>query len=136
MIARVLETTGATVWARVTIYNVVVRSVILYGSKSWGVNGEMLKVLTGFHHGAARRITGMTEKRGVAGECYYPSVEEATEAARLHPIGMYIKLQQTTIADRLSCLPVYTLCSKAERMPGMSRLVQWWNRDAVNEPDE
>ena len=46
-------------------YGPVVRTVLLYGSESWVVTGAMLKVLEGFHHWAARQITGMTTK-GVA----------------------------------------------------------------------
>ena len=85
MVARVLERTGAMVQARGAMYKVVAQSVLLYGSKSWVVTREMLKVLTGFHHLAARCITGMTEKRGAGGDWEYPSVEEAMEATRLHP---------------------------------------------------
>ena len=51
----------------------------------------MIKVLMGFHHRAARRITGMTEKRREGGEWEYPAVEEEMEPARIHPIGEYIK---------------------------------------------
>ena len=40
----------------------------MYGSESWVVMGEMLKVLQGFHHWADMRITGMTTTRGVGGE--------------------------------------------------------------------
>ena len=50
MIARVLEQTGATVWAREAIYMTVVQLVLLYDSESWLVTVEMLEVLTGFHH--------------------------------------------------------------------------------------
>ena len=60
MISRVLERTGETVLARGAMYKVVAQSVLLYGSERWVVIGEMIKVLTGFNHRAARRITGMT----------------------------------------------------------------------------
>ena len=60
MIARVLEITGATVRDQGTIHQAVAQSVILYGSKSWVVTGEIIKVLEGFHHRAAQQITGMT----------------------------------------------------------------------------
>ena len=54
------------------MYNSVAQSVLLYGSEIWVVMGEMLKVLEGFHHRAARRITGMTAKRVAGGEWEYP----------------------------------------------------------------
>ena len=78
MIARVLERTGVRMWARGSMYKAVVQSVLLYDRERWVVTGDMLKVLTTFHHRAAQRITGMTEKRGSGGEWEYPEVEEAT----------------------------------------------------------
>ena len=68
MISRVLERTGATVWARVEMYKAVAQLVLIYGSKSWVVNREMLKVLMKFHHWEAQRITGVMEKCGAGGE--------------------------------------------------------------------
>ena len=38
--------------------------VLLYGSKIWVETGDMLKVLTVFHHLAVRQITRMTTKGG------------------------------------------------------------------------
>ena len=95
-----------------------------------------IKVLTAFHHWVARRITGKTEKRGTGGEWVYLLVEEEMESVRLHPIGVYIKRQQKKIAERVAFLPVYTLCTEAERMSGTRRMVCWWDQDTVNEPEE
>ena len=58
-----MKKTGETVRSCWMIYKAVAQSVLMYGSKSWVVIGEMLKVLEGFHHRADRQITGMTEKR-------------------------------------------------------------------------
>ena len=44
------------------MYKAVEKSVLLYGSESWMVTGEMLKVVEGVFHQAARRITGVTAK--------------------------------------------------------------------------
>ena len=97
IILGVLESTGANMWAWGAMYKAVAQSIILYGSKIWVVTGEMLKVLEGFHHRAARQITGLTEKCRAGREWEYPSVEEAMETAGIHPIVVYIKRQQTTI---------------------------------------
>ena len=48
MITRVLTKTGATVRACGVMYKSVDQLVLLYGSESWVVTGEMLKVLEGF----------------------------------------------------------------------------------------
>ena len=60
--------TVSTVQAHGMLYKVVVHTVLLYGSKSWVVMGEMLKVLEGFHNWEAQKIVGMTYRRMEDGE--------------------------------------------------------------------
>ena len=48
------------------MYKAVKQSVILYGSESWVVTGEMIKLLEGFHHWVARRIIGIKKIVGRA----------------------------------------------------------------------
>ena len=67
------------------------------------MTGDMLKVLTAFHHEAELYITGITAKRGAGGYWGYPAVEEAMDSVGLHPIRVYIKRRQKTISDRLTC---------------------------------
>ena len=57
-------------------------------------------------------------------------------AAVIHPIRVCIRRCQSIIAERVAFCPIYKLCTEAERMPGIIRLVQWWYQDAVNEPEE
>ena len=45
-------------------------------------------------------------------------------------------LPQKTTSERVACHPIYALCEVAERMPGTSWLVQWWDQDALNKPEE
>ena len=125
MIARVLERTGSTVQVQGAMYKAVAQSVLLYGSESWVVTGEMLKVLTEFHHRASRRITGMTAKRGADGWWEYPAVEEVMESAGIHPIGLYIKRRQKTISESVAFRPVYALCTEVEKTPGTIQIVRW-----------
>ena len=58
------------------------------------------------------------------------------EAAGIQPIGVYIKRWHTIIAERVACFLVYAPCMEAERMPGTIRLVQYWDQDGVNKPEE
>ena len=44
-------------------YQVVVASVLLYGSESWVVSPSALRELDGFHVEAARRLTGMRPRK-------------------------------------------------------------------------
>ena len=64
MIVRVLAKMVATVRARGMMYKAVTQLVLLYVSEIWVVTGDILKVLEGFRHRAARRIMGMTGKHG------------------------------------------------------------------------
>ena len=72
MIARVMAKTGATVRKWGMMYKAATQSVLLYGSESWVVTGDILKVLEGFLHRAARRITEMTAAHGEGGHWFYP----------------------------------------------------------------
>ena len=69
----------------------VAQLVLLYGSESLVVTGDILKALEGFHHWADRGITGMTATHGAGGEWKYPLVVAELEAAGLHPIMEYIR---------------------------------------------
>ena len=88
------------------MYKAVAQPVLLFGNDGWVVTVEMIKVLTAFHHQAACRITYMKAKSGECGEWEYPEVEEAMESEGLHPIRVYIKRRQTTIAERVACRTV------------------------------
>ena len=59
MARMVVTNTGATVRARGMLYKVVVKSVLLYGKKSWVVKVDMIKLFERFHNWVARKITGM-----------------------------------------------------------------------------
>ena len=77
---------GATLWAQVIIYKVVVQMVLLYGSKNWVVTGEMLKFLEGFHHWVSGRMMGNTDWCKMYGEWEIPPVADAIQIAGLWPI--------------------------------------------------
>ena len=57
MIARVLVKTGAMMRSHGMMYKAVAKSVLLYGSESWVLKRDMVKVIEGFHHRASRQIT-------------------------------------------------------------------------------
>ena len=59
MVGKVVTNTVETVRARGMLQKAVVQSVLLYGSKSWVVTGDMIKVLDGFHNRVARMSTGV-----------------------------------------------------------------------------
>ena len=61
---------------------------------------------------------------------------ESMEGAGLRPIGEYIRRQQADISERADFRPIYDIYTEAERMPGTSRTMKWWDQDVVKETDE
>ena len=45
MVRKVVSNMGGTVWVWVMLYKAFVQPVLLYGSDSWVVTGNMIKVL-------------------------------------------------------------------------------------------
>ena len=133
---RFLYIMGETVQSQGAMYKAVAQPVLLYGSDIWMVTGEMIKVLTAFHHQAACQITELTDKRGSGGEWKYPEVEEVMESARIYPTVVYIKNLQTTIAERVSIWCHAWIEGEAERIPRTNRRVCWWDQDVVNKMEE
>ena len=68
------------------MYKAVANTVLLYGSEIWVVTREMLKILEGFCHLAARGIAGMTAKLVADRTWEYPLVVTVLQAAGLYPI--------------------------------------------------
>ena len=127
---------GSTVRSYGVMYKAVGQLVLLYNSDSWVVMGVMLKVLEGLHHQVTRHITEMTETRGEVGDCEYPLVLVALEAAGLNHIVEYIRRLQAAIAEKVACRPNYELCVEAEQRFGTRRSMIWWGQDVINEPEE
>ena len=51
------------------------QKVLLFGAETWVVTPKMEQALSGFLHGAARRLTGRQARRGENREWYYLSLE-------------------------------------------------------------
>ena len=80
---------------------------------------------------------GLMEKCGAGGEWEYPTVVETIEYMGIHPIWEYIRRRKATIADMVDCCPVYMRSAmRGERMTETIWMVQCWEQDAVNEPEE
>ena len=69
----------------------------------WRALNGTQKFLEGFHHCAARRITGMTTTCGAGGEWEYPPVVDSIESTGLHLIMEYIERLQATITKKVAC---------------------------------
>ena len=72
--------------------------MLLFGAETWVVTPKMERALSGFLHGAARRITGRQARRAKDGDWYYPSLEGAMREAGLTDIRKLIENRQNTVA--------------------------------------
>ena len=63
-LSRILGREGATAQISVTYFKSVVQQVLLFRAETWVVTPRMEKALSGFLHGAARRLTGKQARRG------------------------------------------------------------------------
>ena len=63
-LTRVMGRDGVDAWTSGQIYLAVVHSVMLYWSEIWFMTPHIGKVLRGFHHRVARRLTGIKPWQG------------------------------------------------------------------------
>jgi len=124
-IARPLANDGASPRAAGMFYKAIVQSVLLYGCETWVLTEPMLKVLRGFHHRVARRITNK-QPYLQNGDWIYPPLDEALDAANLEPIDEYIRRRQNHIAQYLATRPVLQLCTAAPIPRGSVSRLRWW----------
>ena len=61
---RILGREGATARISGAFLKGVVKQVLLFGAETWVVTPRMERALSGFLHGAARRLTGRQARRG------------------------------------------------------------------------
>ena len=83
---RILGREGAKARISVAFFKGVVQQVLLFGAETWVVTPRMERALSGFLHGAARRLTGSQARRGRNGAWHYPSLEGAMREAVLTEI--------------------------------------------------
>ena len=74
---------GSNSAAHGMLYKAAAHTVLIHGSESWVVTGEILKVVEEFHHKAYRRITGMVDRRAEDKEWEYPPVADTMKFAGL-----------------------------------------------------
>jgi len=129
MVSRVLAREGADARISAMFYKAVVQSVLLYGSETWVVTPAVLKVLEGFHHRAARRLSGRQPRYlPREGSWFYPPIEEALEAAGMYTIEHYINVRRNTLVGHIATRPILELCRSAGRRSGSASKALWWHQ--------
>jgi len=131
-VSRVLTREGADPRVCGMFYKAVVQSVLLYGCETWVITPQVLKVLEGFHHRVARRLSGKRPRFLPREDRWdYPPIEEALETAGLYSMRHYIDVRQNTLAENVATRPIMELCTEAERQSGSSRRLFWWKQEGL-----
>jgi hypothetical protein len=114
-------------------YKAICQAFLLYGCETWTVTKSMLRVLEGFDHKCARRISGLMARQTATGLYYLPLATAMAEAG-LYPIQEYIRRRQSAIAQYIATRPVYARCQEGPpRLSGLaSRLLRYWEQNHDN----
>ena len=106
--------------------------MLLLGSEMWVVTPKMERALSGFLHGAARRLTGRQARRAKNGEWYYPSLEGSMREAGLTDIRKSIANRHNTVAQYIATRPLLDLCEGARLREGAEVPMRWWNQAGID----
>ena len=106
--------------------------MLLFGAETWVVTPKMERSLSGFLHGAARRITGRQARREKDVDWHYPSLEWAMQEAGLTDIRMSILKRQNTVAQYIVTRPLLDLCEGARAREGAQVPLRWWYQAGID----
>ena len=106
--------------------------MLLFGAETWVVTPKMDRALSGFLHGAARRLTGRQAQRERDGEWYYPSLEGAMREAGLTDIQKSIQNRQNTVTQYIATRTLLDLCEGAIAREGAKVPLRWWDQAGID----
>ena len=129
---RILGRKGATARISGDFFKAVVQQVLLFGAEMWVVTPKMEQALSGFLHGAARRLTGRQARRGKNGAWHYPSLEGAMREIGMADIRKSIANRQNTVAQYIATRPLLYLCKGARAREGARMPMRWWNQAKID----
>ena len=129
---RILRREGATPRISESLYKAVVQQVMLFGAETWVVTPKMERALSGFLHGAVRRLTGRQVRREKNGDWYYPSLVGVMREAGLADIRKSIANRQNTVAQYIATRPLLDLCEGVRAREGAKVPMRWWDQADID----
>ena len=90
------------------------------------------KVLGGFHHRVASKLTGRQLRRGQDSGWVYTPLEYMMAGAGLQEMEIYISRRHNTVAKFLATRTIMDLCLAAQRRPGSRLSKRWWDQDGLD----
>ena len=85
----------------------------------------MKRVLSGFHHRVACRLTGRQQQKILDGGWFYPPLEDAMAEAGLQEVETYVSCLHNTVVQYIATNPIMDLCLAAKRRPGPRVEMRW-----------
>ena len=129
-ISPVLAWEGASPSVAGMFYRAAVLSIALYGSETWVWTDRMVVAIRGFHHRAARLLSGKLPRRRPDGSFEYCPADDALKMCSLQPVQVYIARRRDHLLTYVRGRPIYAQCRTAPRAPGTpSRTRFWWEQD-------
>jgi len=108
-------------------YKAIVKSILLYGSKTWVLSTASLARLEGFHLRAAYRMAKKHVPWRVPHQQWvYPPSDKVLEECGMHTIEHYIDVRRETIAKYVVNRSILAECQGADRRCGLMPQRWWW----------
>ena len=92
----------------------------------------MKRVLGGFHHKVARRLTGRQPWKGRGRGWVYPPVEDTMAEVGLQELETHVSHHQNTVAQYIATRPIMGLCLAEKRRPGKMLEMRWWEQEGLD----
>jgi len=115
-------------------YLATVQAILLYGSESWTLTQQQLRLLEAFHHRSARHIARNPIRMLSNGEWHTPRTEDVLAQVGLLPIHVYIQNCRDHIRAYAKSLPIFTKCEASTPTPITARHIYWWQMQNLPEP--
>ena len=125
-IGRILSKKGANAKIMGIFYKTIVQSILLYGSETWVISKQMLRMLRSFHRRCARFITGKHIWQDKEGNWHHPSSKEVLEMAGLKEIEIYIEQRKSTLMKYANERPIYKICKMSNPIASNVNQLVWW----------
>jgi hypothetical protein len=135
MISRILARESASPRISAMFYKATIQTVLLYGSETWVISDEILQMLTSFHHGIARWLTGRYPhpiSDADDDNWIYPSIKKTLRIAGLFTMDEYLNRRRRYLEEYTGQLQKLQECQDAFQMGNTTRRVFWWNQTSTN----
>jgi hypothetical protein len=107
--------------------------VLLYGSETWVITGDILNALRSFHHSVARRLTGQYPYQlANSGDWIYPSITNMLAQAGMFSIEEYLLRRFVYLQNYARTRPILQDCQTSLGSYTTTRRLFWWNQEGFN----